>query len=195
MPHDQSDIVMKCDRTSLLNTGILGPLIVALCVVILIAASGLSYRGPYYYPGMLAAIVGIPLFTFFWISTVYRFIRPSPTLIFSHAGITDNASLVAYGAGFIPWDEVAALRCYTYRAAWYSRSRQYLAIVPKDPARAWSHRNPLTRLLVAVTTLGSPTRIKIHQRMLSQPIPDVLTQVAKQYHHELYHNGVVVRPS
>lgn len=66
--------------------------------------------------GLVGQIVGGGLAIFFMfglavvlICTLYRLIIRRPSVIVNSDGITDHCSLIAGGAGFIGWDEIAAL--------------------------------------------------------------------------------------
>ena len=114
------------------------------------------------------AVADVFFFGFCGVFALGHLLWPRPSLVISASGITDNASAV--GAGFIGWDEIAAVSIESFHAS------QFLVIVPHDP-QAILARQPLPRRWLMAANMGlvgSPITIPNYAAM---PLEEIERQI------------------
>ena len=130
---------------------------------------------------MFVHSVGIVSMLFFGICGVYalrKLFDKRPGLVFTDAGIVDNASGVA--AGFIPWSDVVGATIFEIN------KRKMLIVTVKNPAKYVERGGAMRRTVnrANVTMCGSP--IAISSIALKISFPELLA-LFREY-HEKYGN-------
>lgn len=114
------------------------------------------------------AVIDVLLFGYCALFALVRLLRPRPSLVLDERGITDNAS--AMGAGFIAWEEIAAVGMSSMGA------NRFLVIIPHD-AQALLARQPLLKRKIMAANMGlvgGPVAIPGHTTM---PLEEIMRHI------------------
>jgi hypothetical protein len=98
---------------------------------------------------ILLFVLAVPFFSVATGYSLFRLVVWQPSLIIDDRGIVDHASL--FGAGFIAWDEIRHLVCYSYG----SKSQRMLGVVPKDPEVVYARIGWKARVLRLNARIGA----------------------------------------
>ncbi|MGI4789132.1 MAG: STM3941 family protein [Janthinobacterium lividum] len=138
----------------------LGGLLFVLCAPLLWATGDPFIR--------VVAVADVLFFGFCALFALGRLLRPRPSLVIDERGITDNAS--ATGAGFIAWDEIAAVGMSSMGA------NRFLVIIPHDTEAILARQPSFKRKIMVANMglLGSPVAIPGHTTM---PLEEIMRHV------------------
>lgn len=153
--------------------------------------------------GLVGQIVGGGLAIFFMfglavvlICTLYRLIIRRPSVIVNSDGITDHCSLIAGGAGFIGWDEIAALwvtvreRHDLYHVTTVRRSH-FVVLLHNEQAIV-SRLHPLVRRFLPGYTRKLGAGVDMPQWLLSVPVSELVADIQRRYDQTLNAHSVSV---
>ncbi len=158
-PATYPDIVLFPSRGKMALLA-LGGLLFILCAPLLWSTGGIFNQA--------VAVIDVLFFGYCALFALGRLLKPRPSLVVNETGITDNAS--ALGAGFIAWEEIAAVGMSSMGA------NRFLVIIPHD-AQAILARQPLLRRMVMAANMGlvgSPVAIPGHTTM---PLEEIMRHI------------------
>ena len=158
-PATSPDLVLYPSRWKMALIS-LGGLLFVLCAPLLWSTGDLFVRA--------VAVVDVLFFGFCALFALGRFLWPRPSLVLDQRGITDNAS--ATGAGFIAWDEIAAIGMSSMGV------NRFLVIIPRN-TEAILARQPLFKRKIMAANMGlvgSPVAIPGHTTM---PLEEIMRHV------------------
>lgn len=214
MPKERRQIAVYPDRFTLLWYAflyLLGMGAFALCGYWIVTGTYRQSGNPMYgwifgllgSLGLVGQIVGggLALFFMFWLAvvlvcTLYRLIIRRPSVIVNSDGITDHCSLIAGGAGFIGWDETAALmvtlreRHDLYHVTTVRRSH-FVVLLHNEQAIV-SRLHPLVRRFLPSYTRKLGADVDMPQWLLSVPVSELLADIQRRYGQTMNAHSVSV---
>jgi len=105
--------------------------------------------------------------------TVWRLVRPTPSLVINREGIFDNASAV--GVGLIRWDDISDLREYRFMG------QVFLGIHLRDRGAFLARLPPWKRQLLRLNKYLVDAPVNIPQVALPTTIAELLREIAVRF--------------
>ena len=158
-PSSYPDIILYPRRWKMALIA-LGRLLFVLCAPLLWGTVDTFFRA--------VAVADVLFFGFCAVFALSRLLKPRPSLVLDQRRVTDNAS--ATGAGFIAWEEIAAVGLTDFG------TNRFLVIIPYD-TQAILTRQPLFKRKVMAANMGlvgSPVTIPGHTTM---PLEEIMRHV------------------
>ena len=152
---------------------------------------GPADRGRFYDTPAIGVFVQVAGGAFFGSGTIRALMvlfSPHPMLIVNHQGIFLHSQIL--GVGTVRWSEIEALVVYRTLA------QGMLKIVPRDPRtiRARQHAGLAGRIrLLAQRLLIMSSDVVEGDGMLAMPIPALVHEIRRHFHHELARHQIQVR--